>query len=201
MEAICDTLVEEIQGQKILLSAENGTLSVRRDLIESHVVSMQLIGQLEGSAGRAGKEDGDRPFLGVVRLRERRLPGEADAGKHAQECAGGINEGSIVTLRFGKSAGSALFEVHNAPAWKRRSSNRCSGRYFSTKGQDRGLGTWSMKLLGEDYLGGTVSFRSIRGRHNVLFAYPPETALERLTRGLSDQPTYPVVQRLLVSRE
>jgi len=33
-------------------------------------------------------------------------------------------------------------------------------RSFSTKSHDRGLGTYSMKLLAERYLGGTVSFTS-----------------------------------------
>jgi signal transduction histidine kinase len=31
-------------------------------------------------------------------------------------------------------------------------------RYFSTRGEGRGLGTWGMKLLAEEYLGGRVSF-------------------------------------------
>jgi sensor histidine kinase regulating citrate/malate metabolism len=33
-------------------------------------------------------------------------------------------------------------------------------RSFSTKGSNRGLGTYSMKLLGENYLKGAVDFES-----------------------------------------
>ena len=33
-------------------------------------------------------------------------------------------------------------------------------RAFSTKGADRGLGTYAMKLIGEHYLGGSVAFTS-----------------------------------------
>jgi sensor histidine kinase regulating citrate/malate metabolism len=33
-------------------------------------------------------------------------------------------------------------------------------RSFSTKGNNRGLGTYSMKLLGEQYLNGRVDFES-----------------------------------------
>jgi len=33
-------------------------------------------------------------------------------------------------------------------------------RYFSTKGKDRGLGTWGMRVLAEQYLGGSVTFTS-----------------------------------------
>jgi hypothetical protein len=35
-------------------------------------------------------------------------------------------------------------------------------RYFSTKGEDRGLGTWDMRLLAKEYLGGSVSFSSTK---------------------------------------
>ena len=33
-------------------------------------------------------------------------------------------------------------------------------RSFSTKGRGRGIGTYSMKMLTEEYLGGAISFRS-----------------------------------------
>ncbi len=160
LEAICDTLVEEIQGQKILLSAENGTLSVRRDLIESHAVSAQLIAQLEGQQVAQGKKMLIAPFSEsfafvsddslVKRVLENML-------KNALEASA---EGGTVTLRFGKSTGSAWFEVHNAGCMDEAVKRQVFRRYFSTKGQDRGLGTWSMKLLAEDYLGGSVGFLS-----------------------------------------
>jgi sensor histidine kinase regulating citrate/malate metabolism len=69
-------------------------------------------------------------------------------------------EGTAVTLRFGRSDGNAIFEVHNPGCMEEAVQRQIFRRYFSTKGQDRGLGTWSMKLLGEDYLGGAVRFRS-----------------------------------------
>jgi len=37
-------------------------------------------------------------------------------------------------------------------------------RSFSTKGSDRGLGTYSLKLLGERYLQGEVQFATIEGK-------------------------------------
>jgi signal transduction histidine kinase len=41
-------------------------------------------------------------------------------------------------------------------------------RSFSTKeGQGRGIGTWSVKLLTERYLGGAVAFVSEPGRGTV----------------------------------
>ncbi len=46
-------------------------------------------------------------------------------------------------------------------------------RSFSTKGTGRGLGTYSMKLLSERYLGGSVTFRSIPGEGTTFTARYP----------------------------
>jgi signal transduction histidine kinase len=160
LESICETLVEEIQGQKTLLSAESGTLSVRRDLIESQSVSAQVIAQLEGQQIAQGKKMEIAPFSEsfvfvsddslVKRVLENMM-------KNALEAT---TEDTAVTLRFGRSDGNAIFEVHNPGCMGEAVQRQIFRRYFSTKGQDRGLGTWSMKLLGEDYLGGAVGFRS-----------------------------------------
>ena len=40
-------------------------------------------------------------------------------------------------------------------------------RSFSTKGAGRGLGTYSIKLLGEKYLNGKVGFISEQGRGTI----------------------------------
>jgi signal transduction histidine kinase len=53
------------------------------------------------------------------------------------------------------------FSVHNDGAIAPELQPRIFQRSFSTKAQrGRGLGTYSMKLLGERYLGGAVSFAS-----------------------------------------
>ena len=160
LESICDTLVQEIQSQKILLAAENGTLSVNRDLIESRALSSHVIAQLEGQEAAQGRRMVIAPFSElfvfvsddslVKRVLENILKNPLEAAP----------EGTAVTLRFGISAGHALFEVHNASYMEEAIQRQIFRRYFSTKGKDRGLGTWSMKLLAEDYLGGAITFRS-----------------------------------------
>jgi sensor histidine kinase regulating citrate/malate metabolism len=64
-----------------------------------------------------------------------------------------------VTVAFGKNVDNhAWFKVHNVGWIEPVIQKQIFRRYFSTKGGDRGLGTWGMKLLAEDYLGGSVSF-------------------------------------------
>jgi signal transduction histidine kinase len=190
LEAIADTLVEEIQGQKILLSAENGTLSVRRDLIDSHAVSTQLIAQLEGQEAALGKKIAIAPFSEsfafvsddslIKRILENMLKNALEASP----------PGATVTLGFRMADAGVRFEVHNASAMEEDVQRKVFRRFFSTKGEDRGLGTWGMKLLAEDYLGGSVSFRSTRedGTTFTLWLPPGGQKTGRPAGGDSERP-------------
>ncbi len=68
---------------------------------------------------------------------------------------------STVTVGFGKGTDDRVwFKVHNPTYIEHIVQKQIFRRYFSTKGKDRGLGTWGMRLLAEEYLGGSVSFTS-----------------------------------------
>jgi len=57
--------------------------------------------------------------------------------------------------------GRARFEVHNPGVIPDDVALRIFQRSFSTRGgKGRGLGTYSMKILGENVLGGSVGFQS-----------------------------------------
>lgn len=57
--------------------------------------------------------------------------------------------------------GATVFRVHNEGEIPAEVATQIFQRSFSTKAQaGRGIGTYSMKLFGERYLGGQVDFRS-----------------------------------------
>ncbi len=65
------------------------------------------------------------------------------------------------TVTLGCHGGDGVcFWVHNPGEIPHDIQLQIFNRSFSTKGQGRGIGTYSIKLLGEKYLGGTVSFTS-----------------------------------------
>jgi signal transduction histidine kinase len=161
LAAISDTLQEEIQGQRLMLSAENGTLQVQRELIESHAITLQVIGQVEGLEVAQGRRVVIAPFsesfsfVSDDSLVRRVL---TNMLKNALEAS---PEGASVTIGFGKEEeGNACFRVHNCGGMDRDVQKRIFSRYFSTRGSDRGLGTWGMRMLAQDYLHGRVSFTS-----------------------------------------
>ena len=53
--------------------------------------------------------------------------------------------------------------MHNPSVMPRDIQLQVFQRSFSTKGSGRGLGTYSVRLFTEKYLGGSISFRSAEG--------------------------------------
>jgi signal transduction histidine kinase len=87
-------------------------------------------------------------------------------------------EGGAVRLACERDAGAVGVRVHNQAVMPRVVQERVFHRSFSTKGQrGRGLGTYSMKLFGERYLGGEVSFVSTEREGTVFSIRLPLTAL------------------------
>jgi len=67
--------------------------------------------------------------------------------------------GGTVEVRYAFRPGQHRFTVHNAGAIAEDVAPRIFQRSFSTKDQPgHGLGTYSMRLLAEQYLGGQVTF-------------------------------------------
>lgn len=166
--AVCDTLQEEIEGQKIMLSAENGTLRAQRNLIESHSLAVQLMTQVEGLEIAQGRTLVIAPFsekfsfISDDALVKRIL---VNMLKNALEAS---PAGAVVTIGLRRTgAARAAFSVHNPSCMDQKVRLQVFRRYFSTKGADRGLGTWGMKLLAEEYLGGRVAFTSTPGEGTI----------------------------------
>jgi K+-sensing histidine kinase KdpD len=63
-----------------------------------------------------------------------------------------------ITIGCNKNETEVIFWVHNPGYMKRETELQIFQRSFSTKGNNRGLGTYRIKLLTEQYLGGKVHF-------------------------------------------
>lgn len=160
MQEISVELTQEILNQRELISAENGELKVRLsnastlDVIDS--VAMQLRNH-EVSNNRIieiSKESTSLLLKTDVILLKRIL---INMLKNALEAT---NENGRVSIGCKKTDNKVVFWVHNASFIPRSSQLQIFQRSFSTKAKNRGLGTYSMKLLGERYLKGKVYFSS-----------------------------------------
>jgi len=63
--------------------------------------------------------------------------------------------------------------VHNTSVMSMETQLQVFNRSFSTKGKNRGLGTYGAKLLTERYMGGKISFASHEGEGTTFFLWLP----------------------------
>jgi K+-sensing histidine kinase KdpD len=163
LAGMTDQLIEEIQSQRDLMYAESGELAVYFQPLRTADFLAGLHAQYElhpmASVRRVVlRADWEGEILTDGRLLTRVL---GNMLKNALEAA---EPGDAVTLRCEDREAEVEFSVHNPGTMPQHVQLQIFQRSFSTKGgAGRGIGTHSMKLLGERYLGGKVDFTSTDG--------------------------------------
>lgn len=88
--------------------------------------------------------------------------------------------GDAVTIGFDRlNDKEARFFVHNSIVMPREVQLQIFQRSFSTKGEGRGLGTYSIKLITERYLNGRAYFTSEKGEGTFFYVSLPLNGLRR----------------------
>jgi len=167
-------LIEEIQSHRQLCMAECGDL----ELSLSELSSIALLNEVaetyfEHEVSQKKKiiinsESKDSLFV-TDRILARRVIG--NMLKNALEAT---SYGGTVQLECHEDGDSVVLSVHNFAYMNRRIQLQIFQRSFSTKGSGRGIGTYSMKLLGEKLLAGSVYFESGEGQGTTFFLKLPK---------------------------
>lgn len=84
------------------------------------------------------------------------------------------NGGGAVSLNCVEQHDSVVFSVNNRNFIPKEVQLQIFKRFFSTKGKERGLGTYSMKLIGENSLHGKVYFESNESDGTTFFIKIPK---------------------------
>lgn len=157
---LAEKMIEDIQAQRDLLNAENSTLAVKWGNIESRALATEMVRIYHSMAEPhsvsvvAGEPLAEVTFTSDVVLLRRVL---GNLLKNAFEAS---QAGDTVTLTCKTRDDQVIFSVHNPSVIPPDVQAQLFQRSFSTKGEGRGLGTYSVKLLTENYLKGRISFSS-----------------------------------------
>jgi len=155
-----ERLLEEICAQRDLAAAESGELKVKSSQLNSLTQLESVIkvyrrhGIAENKQVLMSEDSEDFEFESDAVLLGRVL------GNMVKNSLEASKSGESVTIGCSRTSGAFRFSVHNNGCMPRKVRNQIFKRSFSTKGEDRGLGTYSILLLTERYLGGTVAFTS-----------------------------------------
>jgi K+-sensing histidine kinase KdpD len=160
-------LTEEIMTQKSLLAAENGELEVRNHEIYLDETLEHIIAEYRRHAlGREREVIFEHPVCDATIQTDPVLL-KRILGNMIKNALEATPDGGKVTVDRILSPRVVTIRVHNPGHMPREVRHQVFQRSFSTKGRGRGLGTYSMKLLGEKYLQGKVTFESTPGSGTV----------------------------------
>ena len=173
INAESNKLIQEIKYQKRLTNTEFGDLKVSLTKINAKAILEDLVKIYRNHESSEGKHiiiDGHVPdidFVTDIVLLHRVI---GNMVKNAMEATG---VGETVTVSCAAERDAVLFAVSNNAIMEDEIQLQIFRRSFSTKGTGRGLGTYSMKLLGENYLKGKVWFESSKEKGTTFFLKIP----------------------------
>ncbi len=169
---LADRLVKEIKGQQLLLSAEKNSL---RLCITDVDINRLIIDSIQLTKENSTTTKSFRKYLSkeisTIKTDEVLLQRVIiNLLKNAAE-ASSANE--TVSIRTTKTDNDLLIRIHNKSFIPKKIQYQLFQRSFSTKGKNRGIGTYSVKLFTENYMKGKVWFKSTKSKGTYFYVQLP----------------------------
>lgn len=179
MVTLTNRLTEEVLEQRDLIAAENGELKIRCTSINTLLLLNNLIKQAEFLTTNKSlnfeiiDNTCEIDFISDITILRRILFNMIKNAAEAEKYKGDIYLGCKKTENE-----EILFYVKNKSYIEPETQTLIFQRNFSTKSVSRGLGTFSMKLLTENYLEGKVFFKSIKNEGTTFYLQIPLNRLK-----------------------
>lgn len=171
---LTEKLIDEINSQKMLASAENQELQAIPTVMNSLAFVEDMVGSYRKHYAMSNRDiQIDSAIANIEFSSDKTLLRRVVLNmlKNAVEAA---PSRSTITIGCTEIDDRIEFWVHNSSFIPREIQLQIFKRSFSTKGLGRGLGTYSMKLLSERYLKGNVRFESKEDFGTVFTANYPK---------------------------
>lgn len=166
-------LVEEFRAQRNLITAENNELVINFKKINSIEIIKTTIEMVKYQTIAVDREIKiDMDSISVMIETDSRLINRIllNLVKNALEAS---VPDEIVKVGCYLSNESIVFWVKNPNVITKAVKSQIFQRSFSTKGVGRGIGTYSVKLFTEKYLGGKVDFQSTKEKGTIFYVHLP----------------------------
>ena len=167
---LVDELLEEIQSARDLAAAERGALQVTFQPLDAAELLSGLCASYRHHPLAQGKTIAPVVVSGAAQVNTSEVLLRRVIGNLIKNALEASSAGQIVTVSF-HNGGQPVFSVHNESVMGEDVKRQLFQRSFSTKqGNGRGIGTYSVKLLTERYLRGTVDFVSPAPEGGTIFS-------------------------------
>ncbi len=165
-------VIQEIEDQRVLSAVEHHELPIELTSLNSRLLLDQVLGwygyqeKVEKINLRLAPESEEIVFISDQTLITRVL------GNMVKNALEATQSGETVTAGCRKSGRDVEFWVHNPQHIPPQLHSQIFKPLFSTKGGNRGMGAYSMRLLSRE-LGGDMSFTSSPGEGTTFVARYP----------------------------
>jgi hypothetical protein len=176
LDALSERVLNEIRSHRLITQAERGELAARREPIHLDTLLADWQAAVEQHPSCTGR---------VARFRPLEMPLEIHSDPDllrrillnmALNALEATDPGGTATAWVDVAGEEVTFCVHNAKEIPLAVARRIFQRSYSTKAtRGRGLGTYSMKLFGESFLGGRVHFTT-SAEEGTVFRFSLPTA-------------------------
>lgn len=159
-------LINTINAQRDLLAAERDEYELKIEKFFVMEFLNELLDQAENAPWARNKKIElicDNPEDEIETDRNMLNRSMTNLIKNAMEAT---ESGGKITVRY-RNDGKHVLLVHNDAVMPQSVKLQVFQRSFSTKGNGRGIGTYSVKLFTEKYLNGEVSFISEEGKGTI----------------------------------
>ncbi|MGE5398870.1 MAG: sensor histidine kinase [Ignavibacteriales bacterium] len=157
---IAERLIDEIEAQRELSAAENNELVINPTAIDSKELLTEIFNLYIASFSTSKRKIEIDVNAASVNFTSDRLLLRRVIGNMIKNAIEACPVGGTVTAGCRLNGNRIEFWVNNPAFMDRDVQLQIFQRSFSTKGVNRGLGTYSMKLLSERYLNGNIRFTS-----------------------------------------
>ena len=178
IQGAADRLIEEVKSHRQLAAAERGEVEIDIKTAESLRLMQDVANSYSEHEVANQRTIKINPASDNVELATDVVLARRVIGNMVKNALEASSPGETVTLGCMDDEGFVVFSVHNSCYMPKKLQLQMFQRSFSTKGAGRGIGTYSIKLFGEKYLGGRVSFTSSEENGTTFYLRLPKKYTE-----------------------
>jgi sensor histidine kinase regulating citrate/malate metabolism len=153
-------ILEEIKAQQQLIKAEKGELKLVVEEISMADFLIELKQKIQCNDAAFDRTILTQDLTDNIHFNTDKVLLTRVVFNMAKNALEAVSRGEEIRITAQLAGELIRIEVYNNSFIKRDVQNQLFQRSFSTKGDNRGIGTYSMKMLGERYLKGWVNFET-----------------------------------------
>lgn len=173
VDQLSHDLIDELHSHRAIALAENGDLKTSPVKLDAYSIIEEVKNTVSYHVVATDKEIILGDSSGIVKLVSDPVLLKRVIINMAKNALEASEQKGQVLIGFYPEADEVTFFVHNDQYIPRDIQMQLFNRSFSTRGIDRGLGTYSIRLLGERYLGGEVWFETDSKKGTTFFIKIP----------------------------